>query len=182
MSLPTRAEAAAYKSAGHTTLAGLMRRAALRIEDVAAAFWNLETKPVEPGGTGDPRAPIVHIGDLPPKVGNDDIRPPFIVVRLAGHTDTEQGADEMATATLSLEICTYSDTADGAIDLVNVIDAIRVSLLEQPVLEDSAYECVGPITSDIPEQQPRPQWLGLVTTTWRLPRPQRVESLNPTEE
>jgi hypothetical protein len=138
---------------------------------VAAAFWGLPTK----AATRDPR--IVD-GWLPPKIAEAE-EFPFIIVRPRLGADTVQGADEDARATVDLIVGVYGDTDDAWHDVLLVIDAIRQSLGAGPVLEGTAFEQVGPLAWVLPEDQPRPQWFGTVTTVWSLPRSARVEARNP---
>jgi hypothetical protein len=172
---PTRAEAAAYKSAARTTTSGLLDALVARLGEIAPAFWGLSTKSAE-------RAPTVVAGWLPPKTGPDDERFPFLIARPRTGIDPEQSAaDPGSRATFEVIVGTYSDTDDGWRDLLLVIDAIRQSFGAKPNL-GGAYEHIGPLTWDIPEDQLRPQWQAVVTLQFALPRPQRVEALNPTQE
>lgn len=155
---------------GLNTTAGLQRALFVRMQAVAARFPLFETKE-----EGSRRAPTVRHGWLPPKADADAKDFPFILVRPRSGEDSEQGQDENARATMAIVIGSYSDTDDGFMDVQLVIDAIRESLAAFPVLEGTAFEHVGPLRWEIPDEQPRPQWFGVVTTIWNLPRPRRVE-------
>lgn len=176
MSDPTREEAVAYRAAAGSTLVDLVRAVAARVLVVFADATHLATR------SGDTAAPAVYIGDLPPKSGADSDRFPWAIVRLFASTDTEESGVQMAQAVVGVEIGTYSDDAEGVLDLVALCDRVRLSLLGEPILNGTAFEHVGPLSVDIPEQQPRPQWLGAITTIWRLPRPARIEARDPTTE
>jgi hypothetical protein len=164
---PTRHEAAAYRSAAPGTLDSLHEAIKIRMAEVATTFWGLETKTSE-------HAPIVVDGWLPPLSSAGDERFSFLIVRPKTGTDSEQGANQDARATFEIVVGTYSDTDDGWRDVVHLIDAIRESLAAAPSLASTSFEHTGPLTWELLEEQPRPQWLGRVTTNWTLPRARRV--------
>jgi hypothetical protein len=137
-----------------------------RMTTVADAFWRFETKKAT-------RAPRVVAGWLPAKTPDGE-EFPFVIVRLRTGTD----GDEDARATADLLIGTYSDTDDGFADVLLLIDAIRDSLGSTPVVGD-CFECVPPLTWELLDEQPRPQWFGRVTATFVVPRPQRTDGANP---
>ncbi len=167
-----KAAAIAAGAVAQNTLMGLHREFKARLQEVAAGFPLLETKT-------SARAPVVFDGWLPPKPGSDAEQYPFFLLRPETGTDTEEGADQVGTATLKIVIGTYSDTDDGWLDLMLLIDAIRSSLGDEPTLKGTAFEHFGPLTWTIPEEQPRPQWLGTVTTIWNIARPRRGEARYP---
>lgn len=161
-----------YGAAPLMTVAGLHMALKSRITTLADRFM-LDTK------TGA-RAPSVLDGWLPPKKRQDgkdavDVeRFPFILVRPMQGADTEQSADERSTVTIELLVGTHSDTDDGFLDPLNVIDALRLDLGAKPRIEGTAFTHLGPLTWRL--EAARPQWFGIVTTIWQLPRPQRIES------
>jgi hypothetical protein len=173
MSAADRLAAAMAHDAAPRTVAGLVSAIKDRLGAVVAGM-SLETK-------SDVRVPTVIGGWIPPKADADVERFPFLIVRPKSGADSVQGADENALAVVEIIVGTYSDTDDGWLDVLVMIDAIRADLGSEPAIEGTAYDHVGPLTWEIPEHQPRPQWFGVVTTNWQLPRPQRVESRNAME-
>lgn len=140
-----------------------------RMEEIAPRFAGLQTK------SGAKRAPRIYDVGLAPKDGKDDERFPAIVVRPRTGTDSAQAGDEASRATVDLIIAIYRDEEDGALDVLAVIDAIRLNIGETPILSGTAFEHVGPLTWEVFEQQALPSiWEGRVTTTWQIPRPQRA--------
>jgi len=156
------------------TIAGLLLAVRERVGAVASRFATLESNK-------GPRAPRVIDGWMPPrKSGDYDLDWfPLLIVRPKSGSDSEQSADQNARAVIEIIVGTTSDTDDGWVDVAMVIDALRADFGEQPAIKGTAFEQVGPMTWEIPVEQPRPQWFGTVTTNWSLPRPQRVEALNP---
>lgn len=172
-----RTDAARHAGAAPpASIAALWAALSGRLEVVAAAYPLLETK------SGGARAANVVPGWLPPKesAGAEDF--PFLIVRPRSGVDTEQAADQNATAVVDIVVGTYSDTDDGWLDVMILIDAIRADLGAEPAISGTAFEQVGPLTWEIPVEQYRPQWFGTVKTIWNVPRPQRVEERNPQRE
>jgi hypothetical protein len=172
MSDADRRAAARANAAAPNTVAGLYASLAARMEDVAEKFSGMLTK------SGDRRAATIIPGWSPPKTPEGELFP-FIVLRPRSGEDSPQGADESARAQIRIIVGTFCDEDDGWIDVLSLVDAIRDDLNAQPAIVGTAYEHVGPLTWEIPEEQPRPQWIGFVTTNWQLPRAQRVDALNP---
>jgi len=169
------------------TLVGLHQALKARLAAVAASFADLPLKqqPVQLPQLATERAPAVIDGWLPPKKKSSDggeERFPFFIVRPGTGIDDPQSATQSSSATFEIIVGTYSDTDDGWIDVLLIIDAIRLSLDAEPVLAGTGFEHVGPLSWELPVEQPRPQWHGVVTTNWQLPRPRRVEARNPAQE
>lgn len=57
---------------------------------------------------------------------------------------------------------------DGAYDLLNVMEHVRISLLRQPMVARK-YELQKPYTWHIPDEQPYPLWVGQANTIWMMP-------------
>ncbi len=171
MSDADRRAAARTWAAAPRTIFGLHLALKARLGVLAAAFV-LDNK-------DEPRSPLVVDGWLPPKEAADTKQFPFLIARPKSGVDSPQSGEENSTATFEIIAGTYSDTDDAWLDVVSLIDAIRADLGAAPVLDGTAYEQVGPLAWTIPEEQPRPQWFGVVTTIWQMPRPQRVEARNP---
>ncbi len=120
------------------------------------------------------RAPFVFEGWEPPKETADVDRIPCVIVRPRSGEDSQPGGDEKSTAVVEIEVWTYSDTDDGWRDVALIIDAIRFELGLHPWLAGTQYEQTGPLAWEIPRDQQRPEWFGVITTTWTIPRPVRA--------
>ncbi len=169
-----------------STLRELHQAIKARLVVALADFWLLSTK------TGH-RAPAIVDGWLPPKlapVAGANPQPlnaeqfPFVIVRPRMGTDSEPGAEQASTAVVDLVIGTYSDTDDGWLDVLDVIQAIRLDFHGNPTIAGTAFEHTGPLSWHLADEHPdagqklRPQWLGAITTTWTIPRPRRVDGSN----
>lgn len=170
-----RLQAALSQAADPRTVPGLHAALKARVSEIVAGFDGLATK-------SSTRAPRVLDGWLPPKASAGAEDYPFILVRPSSGLDTEESADQHTEVKVKLIIGTYSDTDDGWLDLMFIVDAIRYDLGAAPVLQGTGFEQVGPLTWELPEEQPRPEWLATVTTNWILPRPRRVDARNAGEE
>ena len=138
---------------------------------IACDFQSLQTET-------STRAPVVFPGWVPPKPIEGE-QYPFLIVRPVSGADSEQSAEENATANFQIIVGTFSDTDDGWIDVMLLIDAVRNSFGSEPAIKGTSFEQTGPMTWNIPQEQPRPQWIGIVNTIWTIPRPRRVEARNP---
>jgi hypothetical protein len=174
----TRQEAAAYRAVGGAGLVALHEALKVRLAGIGKATPLLDTK------SGRQRVPNVYEFNLPPKdpKTTEAEQFPFFLVRPNKGTDSEQGAAQDAKAEIAIIVGTYSDTDDGGVDLLNLIQAVREDLAAQPVLTGTAFEHTGPLTWETENPPPRPQWIGQLITTWTIPRPRRIEARNPTEE
>lgn len=172
------------------SLMGLHQQIKARLQVVAAKFPLLQTE-TAPGETILQRAPVVLDGWLPPKRAAADPTAdpavqamagkqfPFMLVRPVSGVDTWEGSDQTSNATFKIIIGTWSDDDDGWLDIMLIVDAIRDDLAGAPTIQGTGFEHNGPIAWELSEEQPRPQWLGVVTTIWTLPRMRRVDNLFP---
>ncbi|MEC0269061.1 hypothetical protein [Paenibacillus anseongense] len=120
------------------------------------------------GGT-----PQVHIGYLPQKTAtnaqNGDF--PYIIVRaLKGSDEDEKGCG----TTVKLLFGTQSTDDDGFMDVLNVMEDVRIALLKKRLL-DHRYDMQLPYQWQLFEEQPSPEWIGEAMTTWTLPTILREE-------
>jgi hypothetical protein len=168
---PTRLEAASYRSAAPGTLRALYAAVKGRMVPIAERFWSLSTKTTE-------SAPNLFDGWVPPKTVDAE-QFPFVTIRPAEGSDSPQGADQAASAKVIISVGAFIDADDGWLDVLDVIQAIRLDLEEQPAIAGTSFEHTGPLEWQLVDESKRPQWFGLVTTNWTIPRPRRVEALNP---
>lgn len=118
---------------------------------------------------GEPRAPKVVDGYLPPKRSTADGDFPCVVVRAEEGT-SEQG---QTTVTVSLIICCYTTETDGYAHCLEVMQRIRLALcqMENQTL-DNRYQLGFPITWNNVPDHPYPQWQIDMTTKWTFNTPQ----------
>lgn len=180
------------------SIVALQTALAARVTADLARLWGLQTPR---GGT---RVPRVAVGLLPeknerpesedppdnPGAVSDDF--PYVQILPGRGSDGEEGPDAAAAATVYLAVGTYSDAPDGHTDVLLIIDLLRQSLGEQPLLaapsagtgrrdpRGAVGQFCGQMTRFdwyVPVQQPRPFWVATITTTWMIPRPVRVDGV-----
>lgn len=93
---------------------------------------------------------------------------PFVIVRFLDDNDT----DESNTAQVRIIAGTYSqDIQDGWRDVMNVVTRIKGALLKQRFIGD-VFKVEKPIKTDLPEEQPFPEWVAMLTITVTIPQVQ----------
>lgn len=150
------------------TIAGLIAAAKVRAASIVSSFWGFTTK------SGQARAPQIVGGWMAWKQTATDERFPYLLVTPVRGVDSAEGAEQDARATIAFVIGVHSDADDGWLDALHLVDAIRQSLEGEPLLAGTDFEHVGPLEWEMPDEQPRPQWHAVVTTTFLIPRPRRV--------
>lgn len=124
--------------------------------------------------------PRIYIGALPPKRsrGRDNEDFPFLIVRAT------QGEDQNEYSELNVEVIagvyTTQDEEAGVNEIQNIIDRVRIHLLQHPLLA-SRFELQMPMNwsagTDEDRNQPHPYYVGNISTTWRYVRPQRLNDV-----
>lgn len=120
------------------------------------------------------RPPAVHLGALPSKTADnrDDPVYPLIIIRpMEGDSDKDK-----STVQVKLIFGTQSDDDSGFIDVLNLMERVRILLMRQRII-DKKYRIEPSWKWEFLEDQPEPQWICRATTTWQLPQI-RQEGLN----
>lgn len=115
----------------------------------------------------EPRAPMVVDAFLPPKrsKGHQQGEFPFVIVRATGGADEAQ---DDAAVRLRLVVGVFSESEQGYRDWMAVKERIRVDLLSKPVL-DGRFRFMHPLVWDLQEEQPVPQWVGVIEVAYTVP-------------
>lgn len=110
--------------------------------------------------------PKVFLGMLPEKDATDreESYYSFIIIQMAEANDE---LDKNETR-FRLIFGTVSQTDQGYLDVVNLMERVRISLLRNRVL-DSRYRLELPYKSKVYDDQFDPYWLGEALTIWTLP-------------
>ncbi|MDI3534823.1 MAG: hypothetical protein PWQ82_1188 [Thermosediminibacterales bacterium] len=131
------------------------------IDDVVKNYW-LETNKQDLN-----KPPQVVTGYLPPKKSAPDPDYPFVIVRLAEGTDNQEGA----TVTVKIIVGTYSEDAqNGWRDVASIIQRIWTELFKRRIIAKK-YKVEYPMKFEMPEEQPFPEWVGIMTTNWTVAHP-----------
>ena len=118
--------------------------------------------------TGVKKAPQVISGYLREKKPGHRQDPPdfpYVIVRYIDDTDTINGA----TATVRILVGTYSEDEQGGWrDALNVATAIKIALKKQSYF--GPFKIEYPIKTELPEDQPYPEWVAFMTLTVTIPQ------------
>lgn len=124
--------------------------------------------------------PRIYLGALPPKRhhGQDNEDFPFIVIRTVSGED---GSERCALTTqIICGIYTAGDEAGGANDIQNLLDRIRLHLLETRIFA-GRFELQLPLSWSLggeENNQPHPYYGGQITANWQAPPQPRLETAN----
>lgn len=130
---------------------------------------------VLPTKDGTERQPQIVFGNLPPKdpqSKDDRLRNqfPFIILRVLTGKDYDEASSE---CTVRLIFGTYNSSNNhGYIDLLNIIQRVRLKLLKNRVVGNQfeiKLEKNNPLEYFIYEDQPEPHYMGEIMTTWTIP-------------
>lgn len=110
------------------------------------------------------KAPQVVTGYLPPKKSSPDPDYPFVIVRLVEGSDNPEGA----TVTVKIIVGTYSEDAqNGWRDVANIIERVWIELFKKRII-GKKFMVEYPMKFEMPEEQPFPEWIGIMTTVWTV--------------
>jgi hypothetical protein len=131
--------------------------------EVVVNDYQLETK-----NKNMVKPPQVIAGYLPskdPKSETPDF--PFVIVRFAEGTDS----DEDSRVIIKIIAGTYSEDAqEGWRDPANILQRIRTELMKHRVV-GGKFRLEFPLRIEMSEEQPFPEWIGVMTTTWTIAQP-----------
>jgi hypothetical protein len=122
---------------------------------------------LETNKPGVEKEPQVVTGYLPPKKLTEIPDYPFVIVRLAKGIDNQEGA----MVTVKIIVGTYSEDAqNGWRDVANIIQRIWTELYKRRIIANK-FRVEYPMEFEIPEEQPYPEWIGIMTITWTVLHP-----------
>ncbi|MGF9822625.1 hypothetical protein ABE430_08900 [Brevibacillus agri] len=136
------------------------------VEHLQAITENFE---LQSNVTGITKAPQVIAGYLPEKkpVQKQNVPDfPYVIVRYLQEEDDNDGV----IASVKIIVGTYSqDAQDGWRDPLNILTRIKQDLLARPVFGES-FRVEKPIKTELPEEQPFPEWWGAITLQVIMPQ------------
>lgn len=92
---------------------------------------------------------------------------PYVIVRYLEDTDEA----EQDTAQVRIIAGTYSEDAQGWRDCLNVVTRIKEALLKQRFI-GGPFKIEYPLKTELPEEQPYPEWVAMLTLTVTIPHVQ----------
>ncbi|OKP67575.1 hypothetical protein A3842_28145 [Paenibacillus sp. P3E] len=108
--------------------------------------------------------PPVLLGYLPQSTLSNPVYPVIMIRPAEGEGDISKGQIQ-----IKLLFGTQSDDSSGLIDLINLMERVRILLLRQRVLEQK-YAMDGSWKCKLNDEHPSSEWGGELTTTWALPQ------------
>lgn len=114
----------------------------------------------------------VQPGFLKKKQSADESQFPYIVPRFMKSTDDNDGS----TVTVRIYFGTHSeDIEHGWREVMSLMENSRLALLKKQTIA-KRFRLQLPLTMELTEDQPYPEWVGYMTAVYTLPMP--VEELN----
>jgi hypothetical protein len=121
-----------------------------------------------PVKNGEPRAPKVFNGYLPPKRSGGDDDFPFVLVR----ADKGSTNEDSTETKLTIIIGCYTEEFDGHEYCLNIMQRVRMALATLPCgVLGGKHILQFPISWENFEEQPYPQWFIEMETTWKTNTP-----------
>lgn len=121
------------------------------------------------------RPPEVHLMRLPERSAYLT-KAPYIILQLLDGKDDQQTQEQPENLChVQVVICIYSeDASEGALQVLGVIERLRLPLLRQRVL-GKQFSLQMPMEYQIypDSEEPSPYFLGVMTTIWELPKIER---------
>ena len=115
---------------------------------------------------------------LPNKEGETKLIPYILLQFISGHDSQEENQDPESGCMVRIVIAIYSEDGEtGAMNVLNVIDRIRIALLKAGVIGEQ-FLLQKPIEYIVYPDSTYPFFLGEMITRWELPLIEReVENL-----
>jgi len=135
------------------------------IEFITLVVVNFELESNIPGIKKAPQVISGYLKEKKPKEKQTVPDFPYVIVRYLDDTDTS----ESNTATVRVIAGTYSEDEQGGWrDCVNVITRIKEALLKQRFI-GGPFKIEYPIKTELPEEQPYPEWVAFLTLNVTIP-------------
>jgi len=135
------------------------------IDFIKPVVVNFELESNIPGIKKAPQVISGYLKEKKPKEKQTVPDFPYVIVRYLNDTDTGQGS----MASVRVIAGTYSEDEQGGWrDCVNVITRIKEALLKQRFI-GGPFKIEYPIKTELPEEQPYPEWVAFLTLNITIP-------------
>lgn len=144
-------------------------------EALTNASFNVDGD-TEEGSREDKRVNVV-LGYLPQKTAPEGIpvgaaplsteedETPFVIIRATAGEDESYQVD---VAKVKILVGTKSYKNEGYMDVLHIFELIRFAIARKNLVS-GMFELTGKLKWMLPEEQPWPEWNGVIETTWTLP-------------
>lgn len=117
--------------------------------------------------------PVVYIGQLPNKTDTTQYVPYILIKALTGEDAQVAGQMPSSECKTRIIVVTYSENSSvGYIDVLNVIDRIRIRLLKERIIAGQ-YDLQLPLDYIVYEDDLGPYTIGEMIVNWDMPTIQR---------
>lgn len=115
----------------------------------------------------------VHKMRLPDKEGETKRIPYILLQFLTGKDEQEEGKSLESECKIRIIVATYSeDGGEGAMDVLNVLTRIRISLLKDGVIGEQ-FMIKKPLEYIVYPDDTAPYYMGEMLTIWEMPEIER---------
>ncbi|QGQ95865.1 hypothetical protein EHS13_13760 [Paenibacillus psychroresistens] len=133
---------------------------------VEMAVVNFELQSNNPDIKKAPQVLGGYLDEKKPGPKQDPPDFPYVIIRYLEDDDQQDGNN----AKVRIMAGTYSEDAkDGWRDAMNVITRIKQALLKQGII-GGCFRVEKPIKTELPEEQPYPEWVALMTISVVMPQ------------
>lgn len=149
---------------------------------VMECLAELLRKAVKDYSTNQPsgKLPVnVYIG-YPPIPNTPNEKNSFIYCKVTSFKD--EPANQLGTVQVDIGFSIYDDDKiEGSLSLFNLMEHVRQCLLANPYIKDTDGKAKNhmefPLTGEIFDDQPFPQWQGMIHVTYTIAQPMNVEDI-----
>ena len=137
----------------------------------------LSVKVKKNSGDSKSRAAEVHTMRLPDKDAETQLIPYILLQFITGKDEQEEGESPESECKIRIVVATYSeDGGAGAMDVLNLLTRIRVSLLKAGVV-GGQFLLRKPLEYIVYPDSTAPYYLGEMLTIWEMPEIEREVEL-----
>lgn len=121
-------------------------------------------------GEPEPKQAQVFITRLPEMKASDK-KAPYIIHSVITAQDRQSVGEELkSTCLIRTVFCVYNkDEEEGGLDLLNLIERLRIALLKQVVVEDYTLDLQEGMELLVFPDDTAPYYLAEMTSFWKLP-------------
>lgn len=145
--------------------------------EAATAELLLPVKPTKGEPTPEIRVPAVYTARLPDEKSSTKYAP--YVLHTVVNTSYNQQPGELPEGLVNVRtlFCVYSaDEQEGGLNLLNLMERIRIDLMQRPILEKQfRLDYQGGIEQLVYPDDTAPFFLGEMMSAWKMPMVQREE-------
>lgn len=118
------------------------------------------------------RMPVTVYAGFPAIPDAPDEKASFIYCKVSSFKDEIDGSFGTAAVDIGFSICDR-DKKDGWRQLYNLMEHVRQYLLKNPYIGEGSNHLELPLKGEIYDEQPYPQWQGMIHATYTIDQPEQ---------